>query len=259
MVLEKTWVPWTARKSNQSIRKSVLNVHWKDWCWSWSSNSLATCYEEPTHWKRPWCWERLKAGGERDNKIWDGWMASPIQWTWVWVNSGRYWRTRKPGVLQFMGSKRAEHDWVTEWQRLSLQYILQLHVFGSIRWVNQRKHPTLFFLCFSFSKLLNTSPNLMESTDWFVISQVKPPTWNDKKPVKMIYVLFAKLENLCKFIQQGLLTTLTNKVSTRIFLLILSIPCFDHNFCVTRLYICLYICIFVFLNVYVIYPNVISF
>ena len=51
MVLEKTWVPWTARKSNQSIRKSVLNVHWKDWCWSWSSNSLATWYEELTHLK----------------------------------------------------------------------------------------------------------------------------------------------------------------------------------------------------------------
>ena len=63
-------VPWTARRSNQSIlRRSVLNIHWKDWCWS--SNILATWCEELTHWKRPWCWERLRAGGEGDNRGWD--------------------------------------------------------------------------------------------------------------------------------------------------------------------------------------------
>ena len=62
-------VSWTAKRSNQSIhRKSVLNIHWKDWCWSWSSNTLATWCEELTHLKRPWCWERLKAGGEGDNR-----------------------------------------------------------------------------------------------------------------------------------------------------------------------------------------------
>ena len=56
-------VPWTVRRSNQSIlKKSTLNIHWKDWCWS--SNTLATCYKELTHWKRPWCWERIKAKGE---------------------------------------------------------------------------------------------------------------------------------------------------------------------------------------------------
>ena len=54
-------------------------IHW--WCWNWSSNTLATWCEEPTHWKRPWWWERLKAGGE--GKGWDGWMASPTQWTRV--------------------------------------------------------------------------------------------------------------------------------------------------------------------------------
>ena len=82
-------VPWTARRSNQSIRrKSVLGVHWKDWCWSWNPNSLATWCEELTHWKRPWCWERVRAGGEGDYRGWDGWMASLTQWTWVWVNSG---------------------------------------------------------------------------------------------------------------------------------------------------------------------------
>ena len=56
--------------------RSVLGVHWKDWCWSWNSNTLATWCEELTHWKRPWCWERLKAGGEGDDRGWDGWMAS---------------------------------------------------------------------------------------------------------------------------------------------------------------------------------------
>ena len=82
-------VPWTARRSNQSIlRKSVLNIHWKDWCWSWSSNTLATWCKELIHWKRPWCWERLKVGGEGDNRGWDGWMASRTQWTWVWVAPG---------------------------------------------------------------------------------------------------------------------------------------------------------------------------
>ena len=75
-------VPWIARRSNQS----VLNIHWKDWCWSWSSNTLATWCEEETHLKRPWCWERLKAGGEGDDRGWDGWMASLTWWAWVWAN-----------------------------------------------------------------------------------------------------------------------------------------------------------------------------
>ena len=72
-------VPWIARRSNQSIlKKSVLNIHWKDWCWGWSSNTLATWCEELTHWKRPRCWERLKSGGEgtaEDEMIgWHHWL-----------------------------------------------------------------------------------------------------------------------------------------------------------------------------------------
>ena len=97
-------VLWTARRSNQSIqRKWTLNIHWKDWCWGWSFNTLAIWCEKPTHWKRPWCWERLKAGGEGDNRGRDGWIVSPTQWTWVWANSRRWQRTGKPGVLQSMG------------------------------------------------------------------------------------------------------------------------------------------------------------
>ena len=93
-------------------RRSVLGVHWKDWCWSWNTNTLATSCEELTHWKRPWCWEGSGAGGEGDDRGWDGWMASLTRWTWVWVNSGRWWWTGRPGVLWFMGSQRVRHDWV---------------------------------------------------------------------------------------------------------------------------------------------------
>ena len=94
--------------------KSVLDVHWKDWCWSWNSNILAFWCEELTHWKRPWCWERLRAGGEGDDRGWDGWMASLTRWTWVWVNSGSWWWTGRPGTLQFTGSQGVRHDWATE-------------------------------------------------------------------------------------------------------------------------------------------------
>ena len=74
-------VPWTAGRSTSPCkRRSVLSVYWKDWCWSWNSNTLATWSKELTHLKRPWCWERLRAGGEGDDRGWDGWMASSTQW-----------------------------------------------------------------------------------------------------------------------------------------------------------------------------------
>ena len=112
-------VPWFSRRSNQSILKEISPEYsLEDWCWSWSSNTLATWCKELTHWKRPWCWKRLKAGGEGDSRGWDGWMASLIQWTWVWANSGRWWRTEKSGMLQFMGFQRVRHNWVTEQQAI---------------------------------------------------------------------------------------------------------------------------------------------
>ena len=86
-LLRVTWIP--RRSTSWSQRKSILNIHQKDWCWSWSSNSSANWCEELTPWKRPWCWERLKAGGEGDNSGWDGWMTSLTQWTWVWEKYGR--------------------------------------------------------------------------------------------------------------------------------------------------------------------------
>ena len=78
-----------------------------------TSLALATSCEELTHWKRLWCWEGLGAG-EGVNRGWDGWMASLTRWSWVWVNSGSWWWTGRPGVLRFMESQRVGHDWETE-------------------------------------------------------------------------------------------------------------------------------------------------
>ena len=102
-------VPWQqGDQTSQSERKPTLNIHWKNWCWSWSFNALATWCEEPTHWKRLWCWERLRTGGEGDDRGWDGWMASLTRWTWVWASSGSWWWTGKPGMLQSMGHKELD-------------------------------------------------------------------------------------------------------------------------------------------------------
>ena len=124
-------VPWTARRSNHSIlKKSVLDVLWKDWCWSWNSSTLATWRKELTHWKRPWWWEGLGAG-EGDDRGWDGWMASATQWTWVWVDSGNWWWTGRMGVLQPMGSQRVGHDWATELNQIILYVSAHVSI-GSI-------------------------------------------------------------------------------------------------------------------------------
>ena len=95
-------------------RRSALGFLWREWCWSWNFSTSATSCEELIHWKRLWCWEGLGSGGEGDDRGWDGWMASRIRSTWVWVNSGRWWWTGRPGVLRFMGSQRVGHDWATE-------------------------------------------------------------------------------------------------------------------------------------------------
>ena len=97
-------------------------------------NTWATWCEEPTHWKTPWSWERLRAlKGETGDRGWDGWMASPTQWIWVWVNF-EYWRwTGKSGVLQSMGSQRVGHDWVTELTHKTLSWFLYRNAAGQKR------------------------------------------------------------------------------------------------------------------------------
>ena len=105
-------VPWTARRPNQSILKEISPEYSLEGLMlKLKINPLATWCEELTHWKRPWCWERLRAGGEGDDRGWDGWMASPTKWTWVGVNSGSWWWTERPGMLRFMGSQRVGHNW----------------------------------------------------------------------------------------------------------------------------------------------------
>ena len=93
--------------TSPSWRRSVLGVHWKVWCRSWNYSTLANWCEVLTHWKRPW----LGAGGEGDDRGWDGWMASLTHWIWVWVDSGSWWWTGRPGVLRVTKSRTRLSDW----------------------------------------------------------------------------------------------------------------------------------------------------
>ena len=97
---------WTARRSNQPILKEISPEYsLEDWCWSWYSNTLATWCEELIHWKRHWCWERLMAGGDVDDRWLDGWMAPPTWWIWVWASSGSWWWTGKQACCSPWGRK----------------------------------------------------------------------------------------------------------------------------------------------------------
>ena len=120
VVLEKT-LGLQGDPTSPFWRRSALGVHWKDWSWSWNSSTLATWCEVLTHWKRLWRWEGLGAGGEGDDRGWDGCMASPTWWTWVCVNSGSWWWTGRSGVLRFMGSERVGHNGATELNSLETQ------------------------------------------------------------------------------------------------------------------------------------------
>ena len=94
-----------------------------------------------THLKRPWCWETLRAGGEGNNRGWDSGMVSPTQWTRVWVDSGGWWWTGRPGVLGFMGLQRVGHDWVTKlnWTELSKYCLCSISLFSPLNsWWNVR-------------------------------------------------------------------------------------------------------------------------
>ena len=118
---------------------------------SWFGTSL-------THLKRPWCWERLRAGGEGDNRGWDGWMASRTQWTWVWVNSGSWWWTGRPDVLRFMGSQIVRHNWATElnWTDTLPSFVKYSLAF----WHHKIFRLVLYFLC------PNSGINFPKSSDF---------------------------------------------------------------------------------------------
>ena len=142
----KNWCFWTVVLKNTLESpldcKEIQPVHPKeDQSWvfigrtdpDWNSNTLATWCEELTHWKRPWCWEGLGAGGEGDNRRWDGWMALPTRWAWIWVNSGSLWWTGRTGMLWFMGLQRVRHNWVIELNWCFLYLIQGLEKYSQVR------------------------------------------------------------------------------------------------------------------------------
>ena len=144
-------VPWTARSSNQSIIKEISPEYsLEGQTLNLKVQNLATWCEDMTHWKRPWSWERLNTGGAWDDRGWDVWMASPTQQTWVWRNSGRWWRTWKAAVLHSMGSQRVIHDWdwTTTTATTFLEQFLRV-IWGAISWatvliLSQMKHNSQF-------------------------------------------------------------------------------------------------------------------
>ena len=108
-------VPWTARNSNQSILKEISPEYSLEGLMLKLKLQYFThLMQRLTYWKRLWCCERLKVGGEGGNRGWDGWVASPTRWTWVWANSESWWWTGKPGVLSPCGRKESDmnDDWI---------------------------------------------------------------------------------------------------------------------------------------------------
>jgi len=168
----KIHVHWvSARRSNQSILKEIhpgcsleglmlkLKLRYFGYL-MWRADSF----------ERSWCWERLKAGGEGDNRGWDGWMTSPTQWTWVWVNSGSWWWTGRSGVLRFMGSQRVRHNWETElnWIEsvmlsnhliLYQPFLLLLSIFPSFRVFSNESAPHIrgpkYWICSTCNPIAN--------------------------------------------------------------------------------------------------------
>ena len=108
-------VPWIARRSNQSILKEISpGYSLEGLMLKLKLQYFGHLIRRADSLERPWCWGRLRAGGEGDDRGWDGWVASLTQWTWICVNSGSWWWTGRPGVLHFMGSQGVKHDWATE-------------------------------------------------------------------------------------------------------------------------------------------------
>ena len=166
-------------------------------------------------WKRPWCWERLRAGGEVGDRGWDGWMASLTQWTWVWVNSRSWWWTGRPGVLRFMGSQKAGHDWATELNWTDSMLIIFINIklqhFGTQclancqhlldHWKSKRvleKHLFLLywlakaFDCVQFSSVQSHSHVQLFATPWTAAHQPLCPS-----PALRVYPNSCPLSQWC--------------------------------------------------------------
>ena len=154
-----------------------LLVYWKDWCWSWSSNTLATWCREPAHQKRHWCWERLKAWGEGEVRGWDDWMASPTQWTWVWASSGGWWRTEAwPAAAHMVAKSWAWlSDWATEQQLILM--IPDPQQFNSVH------HSSL--------------PVILCLLPWNFLVSFLLPNWSDHHVVLFIFSQFLQI-HICR-------------------------------------------------------------
>ena len=121
-------------QTSQSWRKSVLNIHWKDWCWSWNLILWPPDVEELTYWKICWCWERQKAREEGFNREWDSWMVSVTQWTWVCASSGSWWWTGSLVCCSPWGCKESD---ATEW----LNWSAHMGSIGLFAWILEKHFP----------------------------------------------------------------------------------------------------------------------
>ena len=180
---QKNWCFWTVvlEKTLESPLdckeiQPVLSIGDQSWVFFGRTDAeVETPILWPLHakswliWKRLWCWEGLGAGGEGDDRGWDGWMASPTQWMLVWVNSGSWWWTGRPGVLQFMGSQRAGHDWETELNWTELNWICSL---ANVQGVN----PTMTdFWLSAVLQLAHNTLSFWASYHWFLGASLSWP------------------------------------------------------------------------------------
>ena len=146
-------VPWIPR-SNQSILKEISpECSLEGLMLKLKLQYFGHLMQRADSFENPWCWERLRAGREGDDRGWDGWNASPTQCTWVWADSGSWWRTGRAGMLQFMGSQRVGHDWVTElnWTEVNIHVSM---LFSQI--IPASPSPTYYnrlflYICVSFA------------------------------------------------------------------------------------------------------------
>ena len=193
--------------------RSVLGDYWRDLCWSWNFDTLATWWEELTHLKRPWCWEGLWAGGEGDDRGWDGWMASLTRWTWVWVNSGSWWWTGRPGALCFMGLQRVRHDWVTElnWTELNWWHVESFLSVPKQDWCSASKKKMWekkilwnYCWCYYLYKLAFSTGNL--TALWSQLSHTNAASVFKNLTVNIVVILTFKTSLHCLLRQENDLT-----------------------------------------------------
>ena len=178
----------------------MLNIHGKNWCWSWSFSNLATWCEELTHWKRPWWWEILKAGGEGDDRGQDGWVTSPTRWTWVWASSGSWWQTGKYDMSHAVHGVTKSLTRLSNWTELtdSLLKTFTGFLYSSMKSISYINYCMQSFLGFSdifniflLSHTLNSLSILLHFSATYQILVEEPCIvsfpWGSSLLIKKIY------------------------------------------------------------------------